>query len=79
MASISRILFCKDCQYAYEFTEAEQQYFDAQGWALPVRCPSCRKKKKMPVSLVCSVCNNTFEFTAAQQHRFKALGAMPGM
>lgn len=77
MASIRNVLFCKDCQYAYEFTESEQQYFNAQGWGLPVRCPSCRKKKKMPMILVCSACYDTFEFTASQQRRFKTLGWVP--
>lgn len=40
-------LVCRDCGAAFAFTEAEQAYFAAQGFAhAPKRCKACRAKAR---------------------------------
>ena len=36
---------CSDCGNLFSITQGEKEYFEQKGWALPKRCPSCRKKK----------------------------------
>ena len=42
-----RTLTCRDCQQAFTFTEGEQQFYSQRGFTEPVRCPDCRRKRKM--------------------------------
>jgi hypothetical protein len=39
-------LFCQDCHKLFVFSEHEQDFFFANGWKKPVRCPNCRKVHK---------------------------------
>ncbi len=39
-------LTCRDCRAPFEFTEGEQEFFNAKGFTPPVRCGECRAKKK---------------------------------
>jgi CxxC-x17-CxxC domain-containing protein len=40
-------LVCRDCGAAFAFTEAEQEFFHAQGFAHPPkRCKACRAKAR---------------------------------
>lgn len=39
---------CKDCGKTFLFTEKEQRFYAQKGFeGQPLRCESCRKKKKM--------------------------------
>jgi CxxC-x17-CxxC domain-containing protein len=41
-------LVCRDCGTAFVFTTAEQEFYAEKGLTNdPVRCPDCRKAKKM--------------------------------
>jgi hypothetical protein len=42
-----RTLTCRDCQQAFTFSEGEQQFYSQRGFTEPVRCPDCRRKRKM--------------------------------
>jgi CxxC-x17-CxxC domain-containing protein len=42
----SRSLVCAECGSAFEFTVAEQQHFEARGFASPKRCRRCRAAKR---------------------------------
>lgn len=37
---------CKDCGRAFEITPGEQAHFKSLGFALPKRCPACRKVRR---------------------------------
>lgn len=37
---------CKDCGASFVITEANQKWFIDRNFNMPVRCPSCRKKRK---------------------------------
>jgi CxxC-x17-CxxC domain-containing protein len=39
-------LVCADCGTAFEFSVAEQQHFEARGFAAPKRCRGCRAAKR---------------------------------
>ena len=43
----SKILMCKDCGGAFEFSAGEQKFFEKKHWSAPVRCKDCREKKAM--------------------------------
>ena len=36
---------CVDCGNSFSIKRGEKEYFEQKGWALPKRCPTCRKKK----------------------------------
>jgi hypothetical protein len=40
-------LKCKDCKEDFVFTEWEQGFFERKGWVEPVRCVSCRRRKRV--------------------------------
>lgn len=41
-------IVCKDCREEFVFTEGEQEFYKEKGFTSdPVRCPSCRKARKM--------------------------------
>ncbi len=43
-----RTIVCKDCGNEFVFTEGEQAFYKEKGFENdPVRCPECRKAKKM--------------------------------
>ncbi len=39
------ILECIQCENEFEYTAAEQEYFERMGFDDPKRCPYCRKHK----------------------------------
>lgn len=43
-----KTIICKDCGNEFIFTEGEQAFYAEKGFTNdPVRCPECRKVKKM--------------------------------
>ena len=42
----ARSLVCADCGAAFEFSVAEQEHFEARGFAEPKRCRGCRAAKR---------------------------------
>ena len=42
----NKILRCQDCCGNFVFTEKQQERYAECGWADPIRCPSCRARKK---------------------------------
>jgi len=41
-----KFLFCVSCSEEFAFTDAEQKYYQEQGFTEPKRCPKCRKIRK---------------------------------
>lgn len=39
-------LVCSDCGFDFNFSERDQEFFLAQGFQPPKRCPKCRAAKK---------------------------------
>ena len=43
-----KTLVCKDCNSEFTFTEGEQEFYKEKGFENePMRCPECRKARKM--------------------------------
>jgi len=40
-------LTCKDCKQEFVFEAGEQRFYELKGYSTPIRCPDCRKKKKL--------------------------------
>lgn len=40
-------LTCKDCKTIFVFEAGEQRFYEQRGYSIPIRCPECRKKKKL--------------------------------
>jgi DNA-directed RNA polymerase subunit RPC12/RpoP len=40
-------LICKDCGREFSFTDWEKEFFEKKGWGVPIRCVSCRRRKKV--------------------------------
>ena len=41
-----KVLRCQDCCNRFVFTVKQQQSYKDRGWTDPIRCPSCRARKK---------------------------------
>ena len=41
----AKAITCIQCGNEFEFTVADQKYFNARGFDEPRRCPSCRRHK----------------------------------
>lgn len=41
-----KVLRCQDCYNKFIFTVKQQQAYAERGWDDPIRCPSCRARKK---------------------------------
>ena len=41
-----KVLRCQDCCNHFVFTVRQQQSYKDRSWADPIRCPSCRARKK---------------------------------
>ena len=41
-----KIIRCQDCYNKFVFTVKQQQMYSEKGWQDPIRCPSCRARKK---------------------------------
>ena len=41
-----KIIRCQDCYNKFIFTVKQQQLYQPRGWQAPIRCPSCRARKK---------------------------------
>ncbi len=39
-------LECRDCHQPFIFEAGEQDFFTQNGYPAPIRCKSCRQKKK---------------------------------
>ena len=37
---------CRDCGEQFDITEGEAAWYEDKGYALPARCPACRKARK---------------------------------
>jgi hypothetical protein len=37
---------CKDCKELFAINDNEREFYANKGWCLPVRCKSCRDKRK---------------------------------
>lgn len=45
---MDKVLTCKDCGKEFVFSEREQDFYKEKGFENdPVRCPDCRKAKKL--------------------------------
>jgi len=42
----NKVLRCQDCCTDFTFTVKQQQSYAERGWCDPIRCPSCRARKK---------------------------------
>lgn len=43
-----KVLTCKDCHAEFVFSEGEQAFYKEKGFENdPVRCPDCRRARKM--------------------------------
>lgn len=40
-------LECKGCNKEFTYTVWEQEFFGKKGWEAPIRCPACRRTKKI--------------------------------
>lgn len=45
-SEVARRFFCISCRREYEITVGEMDYYDENGYDIPIRCPNCRKEKK---------------------------------
>ena len=41
-----KTLTCSDCNQAFQFSAAEQEFYNDRGFSEPRRCPSCRASRK---------------------------------
>lgn len=37
---------CRDCSTPFTFSEGEQKFYEEKGFAAPVRCGECRRRRK---------------------------------
>lgn len=44
-------IICIQCENPFVFSVAEQEHFITSGFAIPKRCPECRKKKLKGVEM----------------------------
>ena len=50
-------IICRQCGKEFEFTKAEQEFYQQKGFTLPQRCKECRSKKQSEADLVvCTHC-----------------------
>ena len=42
----NKVIRCQDCYNKFIFTVKQQQMYAEKGWSDPIRCPSCRARKK---------------------------------
>ena len=42
----NKVIRCQDCYNKFIFTVKQQQMYAEKGWDDPIRCPSCRARKK---------------------------------
>ena len=42
-----KVIRCKDCQRLFTFTVKEQKSYGSRDWPDPIRCPECRRAKKL--------------------------------
>ena len=42
----NEIITCNDCHNDFVYYVREQRRFLSNGWADPIRCPRCRKKRR---------------------------------
>ncbi len=42
----NKVIRCQDCYNKFIFTVKQQQTYSENGWQAPIRCPSCRARKK---------------------------------
>lgn len=45
----NKYLYCKDCHCKFAFTEKQQLFFKSKKWDNPIRCPTCREKRKQTI------------------------------
>lgn len=41
-----KVVRCQDCCNNFVFTVKQQESYAERGWTAPIRCPSCRARKK---------------------------------
>ena len=42
----NKTIRCQDCFSEFTFTVKQQKIYGEKGWADPIRCPTCRERKK---------------------------------
>lgn len=47
MPNIEAVCVEKGCGNKFYITESEQAFYKSKNFALPKRCPSCRKKRRL--------------------------------
>ena len=41
-----KVIRCQDCCNNFVFTVKQQKSYAERGWTAPIRCPSCRARKR---------------------------------
>ena len=43
---VDKEIFCQDCKEPFVFSKGEQSFFLSKNFAVPKRCPDCRKSRR---------------------------------
>lgn len=72
----NKILRCQDCYNKFIFTTQQQEKYLLNGWQDPIRCPSCRARKKEIYATNMEWSNNTSKklFSTHKINLFNKIG-----
>lgn len=65
---------CKVCGKEFIIALTEQDFFNRLGYALPKRCPECRKATDNVETITCKECGKEFTITESEKSFYKRNG-----
>jgi DNA-directed RNA polymerase subunit RPC12/RpoP len=65
---------CIDCGKEFDFSPAEQKFYESRGFDTPKRCPECRDKRKQTVDIECVDCGKTFQMRLTEKEYYEKNG-----
>lgn len=57
----NKIIICQRCGKQFDFTRAEQEFFQQKGFSNPKYCSDCRSIRRNIISAVCAGCGKNLE------------------
>lgn len=69
-----KTITCIDCGKEFDFSPAEQKFYESRGFDMPKRCPECRDKRKKTVDVECVDCGKTFQMRLTEKEYYEKNG-----
>jgi hypothetical protein len=68
------VKICRECGAEFTMDDRQIKFYEDKDYAVPVRCPDCRKKKRQMESIPCKDCGTVFFMNGLEMEWYEKQG-----